>query len=262
MEGYTDTARQAAREASKILIENLGSIGSEDIEKKQVADFVTRVDRESERTIIEVIKEAFPEHRILAEETGGNRHEKGFLWIIDPLDGTTNYIHSYPMFAISIALQFNGDIIVGVVYDPLRDEMFWAEKGRGAFLNGKRLDISKRTVEMKNALIATGFPFRAKKLIDDYLELFKEVFLASSDLRRAGSAALDLAYVAAGRCDGFYEIGLSPWDVAAGSLLVEEAGGVVTDFRGGSEHIWTGNIVAAHRDIHGDLIKFTGRLSL
>ncbi len=262
MERYIDTAKLAAREASKILIENLGSISSEEIEKKQVADFVTRVDRESENRIIEIIKGAFPEHRILAEETGGQSQGDGYLWIIDPLDGTTNYIHSYPMFAISIALQFNGDIIVGVVYDPLRDEMFWAEKGRGAFLHETPLSIAERSVQMQSALIATGFPFRAKHLIDDYLELFKEIFSSCSDLRRAGSAALDLAYVAAGRCDGFFEIGLSPWDVAAGSLLVEEAGGVVTDFRGGSEHVWTGNIVAAHRGIHDDLIKFTRRLAL
>jgi myo-inositol-1(or 4)-monophosphatase len=165
------------------------------------------------------------------------------------------------MFAISIALQLNGETIAGVVYDPLRDEMFWAQKGRGAYLNNRPISISDRAVQMSTALIATGFPFRSKHLIDDYLRLFKEVFSSCSDLRRAGSAALDLAYVAAGRCDGFFEIGLSPWDVAAGSLIVEEAGGVVTDFQGGTEHIWTGNIVAAHKDIHKQLVTLTGRIN-
>ncbi len=262
MSDFLEVAKVAARQASDILIENLGSIRAEDIEKKQIADFVTRVDRESEKRILEIIKGAFPEHQVLAEETGGDREKDGYIWIIDPLDGTTNYIHSYPMFAISIALQYKGEIVAGVVYDPVRDELFSAEKGRGAFLNGQRLSISEKTVEMNSALIATGFPFRAKHLIDEYLGLFKEIFNACSDLRRAGSAALDLAYVAAGRCDGFFEIGLSPWDVAAGSLLVEEAGGIVSDFSGGNEYISTGNIVAAHRDIYEWIINLTRRFKL
>ncbi|NOX20183.1 MAG: inositol monophosphatase [Nitrospirae bacterium] len=254
MSSFLEVAKDAALSASEVLLENLGSISTEDIEKKQASDYVTYVDRESEKRIVEVIKKAFPEHLLLTEESIKQSSTAQYRWIIDPLDGTTNYIHSYPVFSVSIALQYREEIVVAVVYDPIRKEMFTAEKGGGAFLNGKRLDISKRKVNPDTALIATGFPFRAKHLTDEYFELFKAIFARCSDLRRAGSAAIDLAYVAAGRCDGFFEIGLSPWDVAAGGLLVEEAGGIVTDFTGGTTHIETGNIVAAHKEIHGFLL--------
>src|SRR4030065_571067 len=171
-----------------------------------------------------------------------------YRWIIDPLDGTTNYIHGYPVFSISIALEYAGEIIIGVTLDPLRNELFWTEKGSGAYLNCLPMEVSK--VNIGESLVTTGFPFRNKEMIDTYLKLFKNIFLKVSDLRRAGSAALDLAYLACGRCDGFFELGLSPWDIAAGSLLIREAGGVITDFGGGHDHLLTGNVVAGKPAIH------------
>jgi myo-inositol-1(or 4)-monophosphatase len=182
------------------------------------------------------------------KERGGETYR----WIIDPLDGTTNYIHGYPVFSISIALEYKEEIIVGVILDPLRNELFWTEKGTGAYLNCLPIEVSKMNVG--ESLVATGFPFRSKEMVDTYLKLFKNIFLKVSDLRRAGSAALDLAYVACGRCDGFFELGLSPWDVAAGSLLMKEAGGIVTDLGGGNDYIWTGNIVAGNPLVHREIL--------
>ncbi|RMG00274.1 MAG: inositol monophosphatase [Nitrospirae bacterium] len=260
-ERYLPVAEHAAREAAKILLSNLGRIDKGDIERKRAADFVTHVDKESEEKIAEIIKDALPTHRILGEESGIHEAEGEYLWVIDPLDGTTNYIHSHPVFSISIALMKGREIVLGVIYDPLRDELFRAVRGGGASLNGKRLDISRSSVRLSDALIATGFPFRSKEIIDGYLGVFREVFLSCSDLRRAGSAALDLAYVAAGRCDGFFEIGLGLWDIAAGVLLVEEAGGVVTDFEGGDSYLKTGNIVAAPKEIHSKLVSFTRKVT-
>ncbi|MCK5427733.1 MAG: inositol monophosphatase, partial [Thermodesulfovibrionia bacterium] len=170
------------------------------------------------------------------------------------LDGTTNYIHGYPSFSVSIALEYRGEIITGVIFDPLRNELFTAEKGSGAFLDGTPVQVSAVT-DLKQSLITTGFPFRKKEFIDIYLELFKNIFHRVSDIRRAGSAALDLAHLASGRCDGFFEIGLSPWDVAAGSLIIQEAGGVVTDFGGGDDYLLTGNIVSGNTVIHEGILR-------
>ncbi|OHE55520.1 MAG: inositol monophosphatase [Thermodesulfovibrio sp. RBG_19FT_COMBO_42_12] len=251
--GFLDTAIKAARLAGPAIIDNLGKISKRDISLKMASDFVTSVDRESEGIIIGTIKESFPHHLILAEESIKEYAGEEYRWIIDPLDGTTNYIHGYPVFSVSIALEYKREIILGVVFDPLRNDLFLTEKGAGAFLNGHPIRVSEIN-EIKECLITTGFPFRKKEIIDTYLNLFKNLFLKVSDLRRAGSAALDLAYLACGRCDGFFEIGLSPWDIAAGSLLIEEAGGVVTDFAGGNDYIWTGNIVAGNTVVHNGIL--------
>lgn len=250
---FLDTAIKAARLAGRVILDNLGRISKRDISLKLASDFVTFVDRESERAIIGTIKESFPRHLILAEESIKESEGKAYRWIIDPLDGTTNYIHGYPVFSISIALEYKGEIILGVIFDPSRNDLFFSEKRAGAFLNGRPIKVSKIN-DIKEGLITTGFPFRKKEIIDQYLKLFKNLFLKVSDLRRAGSAALDLAYLACGRCDGFFEIGLNPWDTAAGSLLIKEAGGVVTDFGGGTDYIWTGNIVAGNPAVHKEIL--------
>lgn len=251
---FLDIAIKAARLAGGTVLDHLGKISKRDIDLKQASDFVTTVDRESEEIIIGAIKEHFPHHLILAEESIKESAGEAYRWIIDPLDGTTNYIHGYPVFSVSIALEYRGEIIAGVIFDPLREELFSTEKGGGAFLNGHPIRVSEIGV-LKDSLITTGFPFRRKEMIDPYLRLFRNLFLKVSDLRRAGSAALDLAYLACGRCDGFFEIGLSPWDIAAGSLLIEEAGGVITDFGGEDGHIWTGNVVAGTPAVHREILK-------
>jgi myo-inositol-1(or 4)-monophosphatase len=212
------------------------------------------VDTESEKVIIDTIRTACPDHQFLAEESLREEGAGGHRWIIDPLDGTTNFIHGYPVFSVSIALELEGEVVLGVVLDPLRKELFTAEDGRGAFLNGTPLRVSG-TQALEGALVATGFPFRQKTLLDPYLDAFKQILLLVSDLRRAGSAALDLAHLAAGRCDGFFELGLSPWDMAAGCLMIREAGGVVSDFGGGGEYLKTGNIVAGTPVTHPELLK-------
>jgi|WetSurMetagenome_2_1015567.scaffolds.fasta_scaffold250192_1 myo-inositol-1(or 4)-monophosphatase len=251
---FLSTAIRAAKLAGKLLLDNLGKISKEDIGLKQTSDFVTRVDRDSEQIIIRTIREEFPDHDFLAEESIKQAESDSYRWIIDPLDGTTNYIHQYPAFSISIALEYRKQIITGLIYDPLKVELFTAKKGKGAFLNKQRISISS-VIDIKDALITTGFPFRKKEIINKYLELFHNIFLKVSDLRRAGSAALDLAYLACGRCEGFFEIGLSPWDIAAGALLVEEAGGIITDFTGGTDYLSTGNIVAGNSQIQKELLK-------
>jgi myo-inositol-1(or 4)-monophosphatase len=231
----------------------MGTISEEDIISKDDFDFVTKIDRKSEKAIISEISSAFPDHKFLAEET--LRDDKGGLrWIIDPLDGTTNYIHGYPQFAVSIALEYDGVVVVGVVLDPLRKEIFSAIMGGGAFLNGKPMQVA-RYHSLERSLIATGFPFRQKDMLDLYLKAFKAIFMKVSGIRRAGAAALDFAHLAAGRCDGFFELGLSPWDIAAGGLLINEAGGIITDFSGSAEYLDTGNVVAGVPQVHESLLK-------
>ena len=251
---FLNTAVLAAQRAGEFILNNMGKISPSDIDTKQASDFVTQVDRDSEQIIIKTIKDKFTHHSFFAEESGKEIESKNYRWIIDPLDGTTNYIHGYPSFSVSIALEYRGEIITGVIFDPLRNELFTAEKGNGAFLNRTPVKVSAVT-ELKNSLITTGFPFRKKECIDMYLKLFKNIFNGVSDIRRAGSAALDLAYLASGRCDGFFEIGLSPWDIAAGSLIIKEAGGIVTDFGGGAAYLATGNIVAGIPAIHKEILK-------
>jgi len=253
-EGFLDTAVRAARLAGELILRNLGRVSKKDIGLKQASDFVTRVDTESEEIIVGTIKEEFPNHAFLAEESVKEAGTGGYRWIIDPLDGTTNYIHAYPVFSVSIALEYAEEIVIGVILDPLRDELFTAEKGNGAFLNKDRIKVSE-TRTLKESLITTGFPFRNKDIIDEYLKLFRRLFLRASDLRRTGSAAIDLAYLACGRCDAFFEFGLSPWDTAAGSLIIQEAGGIVTGFSGGPDYRSTGNIVAGNDFLHGEILK-------
>jgi myo-inositol-1(or 4)-monophosphatase len=251
---FLKTAVSAARLAGDIIIKNLGQLSTSDIQNKKAFDFVTKVDRWSEAVIMQTIREKYPSHTFLAEETLKQEDTGAYRWIIDPLDGTTNYIHSYPMFSVSIALEYESEIVIGVVFDPLRDELFHAVRGKGAFLNNRRINVSETDL-LEKSLIATGFPFRAKEMIDLYLKAFRDIFEEVSDIRRAGSAAIDLAYVATGRFEGFFELKLSTWDVAAGSLLITEAGGMVTDFGGSNDYLSTGNIVAGNRHAHGEILR-------
>ena len=254
MHKFLGTAASAARLAGDIIIKNLGHLSKEDVQTKHAFDFVTKVDRWSEAVIMQTIREKFPSHLFLTEETLKQEDTGDYRWIIDPLDGTTNYIHSYPMFSVSIALEYRSEVILGVVFDPLRDELFHAVKGVGSVLNNKKISVSEINT-LERSLIATGFPFRAKSMIDHYLRAFKETFLGVSDIRRAGSAAIDLAYIAAGRFEGFFELALSPWDVAAGSLLIAEAGGTITDFGGGNDYLLRGNIVAGNAYIQPQILR-------
>jgi len=242
-------AIETARDAGRVLLEKFGRI--ETITKKGDINLVTEADLASEALIIERIRSHFPRHAILAEESGeaiviGSDSE--YKWIIDPLDGTTNYAHGYPCFCVTIALEHNGEIVSGVTYDPTRDELFAAEKGRGATLNGKPIRVSA-TAELGNALLVTGFPYDFK-IREKFARHLTEFLLASRGVRRDGSAAIDMAYVACGRFDGFWEEGLNPWDVAAGKLLIEEAGGVVSYYDGAKFSIYTPPIVASNGLIH------------
>lgn len=256
---FLNIAIKAATRAGDFILRHFGSISSGDINQKQPSDFVTFVDKESEKIIIETIRTAYPDHYFLTEESIKEECSEGYLWIIDPLDGTTNYIHGFPVFSVSIALQNKKETIVGVVFDPLRSELFTSEAGKGAFLNERSLTVTS-THNTMNALLSTGFPFRCRELIDPYLQLFKNLFYQVSGIRRPGSAALDLAYVAAGRCDGFFEIGLNSWDMAAGALLIKEAGGITTDFGGGDQFLSTGNILAGSKTVHKMLLEETKKI--
>jgi myo-inositol-1(or 4)-monophosphatase len=254
-----ETAKEAVRVGGKILIESLKSQERMQIDRKQRFDFVTQMDHRSEAAILDLIKDRHPDHDILAEESGGTDQTKEYLWLVDPLDGTKNYIHGFPMFAVSVALMHEGRLLLGAVLDPIRNELFYAEKGQGAFLNETPIQVSK-TNDVSQCLLATGFPFRAKHLTDPYFKAFIDLFHKVSDFRRAGAAALDLAYLACGRLDGFWEITLKPWDVAAGTILIEEAGGKVSDLWGGDTHLKTGNIVASNGIIHEEITTVVGEV--
>jgi myo-inositol-1(or 4)-monophosphatase len=238
-------ATQAARQAGKLISRAYYQGKISQVDSKGNNDFVTEVDRQSEAAIIEVLQRAFPEHSILAEESGHIKGKSEYEWIIDPLDGTTNFFHGNPQFAISIALRHQGRLEMGVIYDPLRDELFTALRGKGAFLNDRRIRVGSLT-GLQGALLGTGFPFKMPLYLDIYLATFSALFPQVSDVRRAGSAALDLAYVASGRLDGFWEMGLREWDIAAGVLLIQEAGGLVSDFAGGHNFLVSGNVVAGN----------------
>jgi myo-inositol-1(or 4)-monophosphatase len=245
-------AVKAARRAGSIINRASLDIDLVKVSAKRHNDFVTEVDKAAEAAIIEILRQAYPEHAILAEESGA-AGKSDYTWIIDPLDGTTNFIHGFPQFAVSIALAHKGVVTQAVIYDPTRNEMFTASKGRGAFLNDRRIRVTKRA-KLEDALVGTGFPFRVFQHVDTYLAIFRELMEKTAGLRRPGAAALDLAYVACGRFDGFYEIGLSPWDMAAGSLLVTEAGGLVGDLRGDTGYMETGNIVAGNPKVFAQLL--------
>lgn len=253
MNPTTNIAIRAARQAGNVIMRSFSRLDSLTVSEKQVNDYVSEVDRNAEHAIIDIIHKSYPGHAILAEESG--MHGKGdYQWIIDPLDGTTNYLHGFPQFAISIALMHRGRLESAVVYDPLRDEMFTADRGGGALLNDRRLRVTDQK-GLKGALLGTGIPYRDQRYMDAYLGMLKALTQETAGIRRPGSAALDFAYVAAGRLDGFWELGLSIWDFAAGALLVEEAGGVVSDIRGGSQHLETGNVIAANVRLHGEITK-------
>jgi myo-inositol-1(or 4)-monophosphatase len=244
-------AIRAVRESGKIQKEWLGR--DKRIEFKGAINLVTEVDKRCEQRIVEIIKKAFPQHNILTEETLMPELPSPFRWIVDPLDGTTNYAHGYPCFCTSIALELEGEIVLGSVYDPLLDELFTAQQGKGAFLNNERISVSA-TEQLTNALICTGFPYDLRESPENNLDHFNLFFMEARAIRRDGSAALDLCYVAAGRFDGFWELKLYPWDVAAGKLLVEEAGGKVSDFRGGPLAIYGQEILATNGRIHEKMI--------
>lgn len=257
MHPMLNTAVKAARRGAAVINRASFDLDRVKVTEKNPNDFVTDVDQAAEQAIIEVLKTAYPDHAILAEESGAsaNLHDENEnVWIIDPLDGTTNFIHGFPQYCVSIALQQRGQITQAVVYDPTRNDLFTATKGAGAYLNEKRMRVTKRD-KIADALIGTGFPFRATDDIDQYLKMFKIMSQSCAGLRRPGSAALDLAYVAAGRLDGFFEKGLKPWDLAAGSLLITESGGIVGTFEGESDYLYKGDILAGTPKVFAQMVS-------
>lgn len=258
MHPMLNTAVKAARRAGNIIMRHIDQLERLAIETKGRNDFVSEVDRQAETKIIQTIKGAYPDHAVLAEESG-RQPGNDYLWIIDPLDGTTNYLHGYPQFAVSIALQHRGRLEQAVVLDPLRNELFTASRGRGAQLNDRRMRVSQ-VANLKFALLGTGFPFRTHRHLETWINTFRVLLTHSSGVRRAGSAALDLAAVASGRLDGFWEIGLSAWDMAAGALLIEEAGGLIGDFSGSQAFLETGNVVAGNPQVYDKMLALIGPL--
>ena len=281
-----NTAVKAARRAGSIINRATLDLDRVKVSRKSHNDFVTEIDEAAEKAIIDVLLTAYPDHRILAEESGrapvkkpkgkgaaasaeatwtappddvpsASDTEIENLWIIDPLDGTTNFIHGFPQYCVSIALAQRGVVTQAVIYDPTRNDLYLSTKGRGAFLNDRRLRVSKRH-RMNEALLGTGFPFKDLETLDLYLAMFRSLTAETAGIRRVGAAALDLAYVASGKLDGFFEIGLQPWDLAAGGLLVTEAGGLIGDFQGDSDFLYTGDVLAGTPKIFGQLVASLG----
>ena len=250
-------AVKAARRAGQIINRASNDLDLLKVTAKQPNDFVTEVDKAAEAAIIEILQEAYPSYGILAEESGqsaGKGGDSDYQWIIDPLDGTTNFIHGLPQYAVSIALAKGNSVEQAVVFDPNRNELFTASKGAGAFLNERRIRVSKR-LKLQDALIGTGFPYRSVEHLDTYIAIFKELCQKTAGQRRPGAASLDLANVACGRYDGFWEFGLSPWDMAAGALLISEAGGLVSDLRGDANYLDTGNLLAGTPTVFAPLLN-------
>jgi myo-inositol-1(or 4)-monophosphatase len=248
-------AIKAARSAGSIINRAALDLDLLKVGSKGPNDYVTEVDQAAERVIIETLLEAYPGHGILAEESGrehGAQHSE-YVWIIDPLDGTTNFIHGLPTYAVSIALAFRGQVQQAVVFDPARNDLFYASKGKGAFLNDRRLRVSKRT-RLSDSLVGTGFPFRKGDNFKRYMKMFEEMMIATAGLRRPGAAALDLCYVAAGWYDGFFETGLNPWDIAAGSLMVTEAGGLIGNFTGEADFLYQREVVAGNPKVYAQMV--------
>ncbi len=253
MQPLLNIAVRAARRAGEIIIRGMNRLHRLDVRTKGQNDFVTEIDMAAERDIIQTIHRHYPDHAILGEETGSSGDSE-FVWIIDPLDGTTNFLHGFPQFSVSIGIQRRGRMEHGVVYDPLRQELFTASRGEGAQLDGRRIRVSAQA-GLERALIGTGFPYRSNlHWLDPYMAMLKAITQQTAGIRRAGSAALDLAYIAAGRLDGFWELGLAPWDTAAGSLLITEAGGMVGTITGG-EYNQRGNIVAGTPKVYPLLLE-------
>jgi myo-inositol-1(or 4)-monophosphatase len=272
MHPMLNMAIKAAHEAGDIIARSADRIDQLQIENKDKNDFVSEIDRSAEDTIIGILKKAYPDHAFLGEESGIHKPSEeakdkakkinpnvesiAYEWIIDPLDGTTNFLYGIPHYAVSIALKKDGKLDQAVIYDPMKDDLFHASRGGGAFLNNRRIRVSKR-LSLENALLTTGIPYRPDQqdIIDKYLQTMKALIVNTAGVRRPGAASLDLAYVAAGRYDGFWEFGLNEWDIAAGVLLVQEAGGLVGDLYGGDSHMKTGDIVAAGPKVFKDMIK-------
>ena len=252
MKALLETAKVLAREAGDLIRRSGSSQGR--VDYKGRADLVTDIDRQAEEIILRGIRKAYPEHAVLAEESGENEVQSDFRWVIDPIDGTTNFVHGYPFFCVSIAVQFRQETIAAVVFDPMHDELFSAFRGEGAFLNEKPLAVSA-TNELSKALVATGFPCRLGERWRHSMNLFEAFYLDSHGVRRDGAAALDLCYVAAGRFDGFWEYELQPWDVAAGLLIVREAGGQTTDFQERPSGIDDRQVLASNGRIHGEMLQ-------
>ena len=257
-----NVAIKAARAAGSIINRAALDVESVRISQKQVNDFVTAVDHAAEKVIIETLLTAYPGHGILAEESGSTQgaQDSDYVWIIDPLDGTTNFIHGFPVYCVSIALAVKGKVEQAVIYDPSRNDLFTATKGRGAFMNDRRIRVSKRT-RLEECLISTGFPFRPGDNFKNYMNMMADVMQRTAGMRRPGAAALDLAYVAAGFTDGFFETGLKPWDVAAGSLLVTEAGGLIGNFTGEADFMDHQECMAGAPRIYGQLVPLLSKYS-
>ena len=257
MNPVLNVAVKAARRAGKTILRYMDRLDRVSVEKKGRNDFVSEVDRMAEADIVETIHARYPNHGIIAEERGGelsgDSDHREFEWIIDPLDGTINYLHGHPQFAVSIAARQNGRLQHAVVFDPLRDEMYTASRGQGAQLNNRRIRVTRQN-KLARSLLATGFPYKHRADFEPWMRSFETLLPRVTDLRRCGSAALDLAYVACGRLDGYWEPGLEAWDVAAGSLLVREAGGLVADFQGTQNFLETGHIIAANRMLFNELM--------
>src|SRR6195952_4644241 len=248
-------AIKAARAAGAIINRASLDVDKVQVESKGVKDFVTEVDKHAEAVIIDALPQAYPGHGILAEESGRTlgSQDSEFVWIIDPLDGTTNFIHGLPFYAVSIALAWRGVVQQAVVYDPNRNDLFYASRGRGAYLNERRLRVSKR-LRLADSLIGTGFPFRKGDNFERYMKMFEEISQQCAGLRRPGAASLDLCYVAAGYYDGFFETGLSPWDIAAASLIITEAGGLIGNFSGEADFLYQREVVAGNPKVYGQLV--------
>ena len=264
-EDLLQTAVDAARAGAEVILAAHRSGRRIPYTAKAQNDFVTAVDHEAESAIVSRIRSRHPDHAVMAEESDASDPGGAIRWIIDPLDGTTNFIHGFPVFSVSVAAArsrpgrpLDGDVLAGVVHDPLRAETFTAIRGGGAFLNGDPIRVSARE-EIESCLLATGFPFRAQHLLETYLRIFADLHQVTQGIRRTGSAALDLAYVACGRADAFFEFSLSPWDMAAGSLLVREAGGEVADFAGGDAYFGSGHIVAGPRPVLDRMLEIISR---
>lgn len=244
---------RAARAAGELIVRNMDQVTDIQISEKGLHDYVSEVDRKAEALIIDSILKAYPRHSILAEESG-HSGTSDYQWIIDPLDGTTNFLHGFPQFAVSIALKHGDTLEQAVIYDPLRQELFTATRGSGAYMNNRRVRVSKRK-ELGGALLGTGFPFGNSFKLEVFINTFRALFPITAGIRRAGAASLDLAYVASGRLDGFWEFGLKPWDLAAGTLLIQEAGGIVTSVNNGADYMKSGNVLTANAKLHEELVK-------
>ncbi len=252
-------AVKAARKAGSIVSRATLNLDTITVTTKRKNDFVTEVDKAAEEAIIDIIRKAYPDHGILAEESGASgKSDAEHVWIIDPLDGTTNFIHGFPQYAVSIGVTHKGILAHGVIFDPVKNELFTTSRGKGAYLNDRRMRVSGR-IGLKASLIGTGFPFREIDNFDEYMAMFKSVTRETAGIRRAGSAALDLAYVAAGRLDGFWEIGLSPWDIAAGALMIQEAGGLISNLDGDGDFLNAGNVVCGSPKVFTPLLQLVGK---